>query len=124
MTDDIETLTDTSWRMWAVRKDRGLEAPGHRRYAAAHAQPGEPVIPVVVTEDTDGDFYGWVPTGETVPRMIYGHRIPFNMCFPYGVQAEVNAGHGRVARLTVVADSHSILHLRFTPPAGTFSQNP
>jgi hypothetical protein len=101
VTDNIRTLTETSWLMWAVRKERGYTNPGHRRTASAYAQPGEPVEQVIVTETEDGSYYGWLRTGESVPTMIYDHRIPFNMCFPYGVQAEVKAGNGRVVRLTV-----------------------
>lgn len=35
------------------------------------------------------------------PQMVYPRESLFSMCFPYGVQAEVDAGKGRVVRLAV-----------------------
>lgn len=71
-----------------------------RRYAESH-KLDYPIVEVTVAEGEDGPYYGWVDTDEQVPTMIHAHRILFSMCFPYGVQAEVDAGKGRVVRLTV-----------------------
>lgn len=52
-------------------------------------------------ESPDGEYWAWRATGETDFHMIYPHEILFNICFAYGVQAEVDAGKGRVVRLKV-----------------------
>ena len=98
--DEVTRLGESAWGMWALwREDLGVfEEPGHRRHAAAHG--GVPV-PVIVTIDLDGLYYGWVRAGEEEPEMIHPHPIPYRMCFPYGPQAEEDAGRGRTVRLRI-----------------------
>jgi len=98
------------WRMWAHRYDSGdLHNLGSRRYVEAHGVP-KPIVEVNVTEVADDDpaatHWGWMRPTDTEPVMIYPREVLFSMCFHYGVQAEVNAGKGRVVRLAVteVAD--------------------
>ncbi len=52
-------------------------------------------------ESPDGEYWAWQDTGESEFHLIYPHEILFIICFPYGVQAEVDAGRGRVVRLKV-----------------------
>jgi hypothetical protein len=60
------------------------------------------VHPVRLIEDPDGELRGWLAVGDTEPTMIYDRRV-FPVCFPYGVDAEVKAGHGEVVRLRAEA---------------------
>ena len=56
--------------MWALHGERGFSDPGHRRYALAH---GPDPVQVIVSENPDGPYYGWLAAGEQIPVMIYGH---------------------------------------------------
>jgi hypothetical protein len=101
MADDIIDIDGGGWLMWALPPH--FTSPGHRRFAAAHAMFGERPVRVVVTEDPDGEHYGWISTDDPRPRMIYNHPTLFRMCFPYGVAAEERAGKGRSVRLRIEA---------------------
>jgi len=99
------------WRMWAHRYDNGdLHNLGSRRYVEAHGLR-KPIIEVDVAEVSDDDpaatHWGWMRPTDTEPVMIYPREVLFRVCFPYGVQAEVDAGKGRMVRLAVaeVADA-------------------
>jgi len=93
------------WRMWAHRYDDGdLHNLGERWWVEIHGLR-EPIVEVDVVEVADDDpaatHWGWMDPGDTEPVMIYPREFLFSMCFPYGVQAEVDAGKGRVVRLAV-----------------------
>lgn len=92
------------WEMWGhelkTHDGKGFEyhhCSPDRRWVEMH-RLSEPVVPVVVSESPSGNFLGWIETGTDVPTMIWHERI-FDICFPYGSKAEVEAGHGRVVRL-------------------------
>lgn len=89
--------------MWALPDGECFSDPGHRRYAAAHATSGQTPQPVIVSEDTDGSYWGWIPAEGGEPRLIYRHAGMFSMCFLYGPQAEQDAGRGRIVRLNITA---------------------
>lgn len=55
---------------------------------------------LIVTTDAEGDYLGWIETGKSEPEMIQ-HREIFNIQFPYGYRAEVEAGRGEAVRLRV-----------------------
>jgi hypothetical protein len=59
------------------------------------------VVTLTLTEDPDGDYWGWLKTGESEPSMVHCRESLFNMCFPYGPQASVEAGHGEILRFRV-----------------------
>jgi hypothetical protein len=101
--DDI-----TSWEMWAIANTRaggidgGFAYPSpHRRSAEAYRSQGEDIVRVIVEEDSEGPYRGWIGTTDTYPQMVFGHPSLFRMCFPYGPQAEVEAGRGRIVRLRI-----------------------
>ena len=93
-----------SWDMWALARAKG-DSPAfygigsHRRYAEMHG--GAPV-PVIVTEDPDGDMLGWIEAGNDTPVMIQHRRI-FEIQFPGGSKAKVERNHGVVVPLRVEA---------------------
>ena len=90
--------TERSWNMYAQDLGDGhLSAFGEEWWSKLHGD--EPVIPVKLIEDPEGDFYGWLETDSDTPCMIWGTKIQFEMCFPYGVQSEVDLGRGKPIRL-------------------------
>lgn len=61
----------------------------------------ENVITVDVVEDPDGEYLGWVRTGETELKMVQQTKI-FPIQFAYGVKAEVDAGAGEAVQVTII----------------------
>jgi hypothetical protein len=65
----------------------------------------EPISILEIRERTETDtskvYYGWQKTGEQQFSMIYPKMSLLGMCFPYGIKAEVEAGHGRVVQLHI-----------------------
>ena len=103
------------WLMWAHQyKGGGLFNIGGRWWVEIHGLP-DPVVPVLVTEVADdapdATHWGWVESESTAavygrevrtrPCMMWPHLTPFSMQFPYGPDAEVKAGKGRVVRLKI-----------------------
>ena len=65
---------------------------------------GGNVVQVRLTEDPAGQYWGWLHfdlPGRDAPTMVQPHKGMFKMQFPYGPQAEEEAGKGRTVRLTV-----------------------
>jgi hypothetical protein len=86
------------WQMHGGRNFRGTWfAVGDERYVQLH---GTQPIPVLVTMDDEGDYLGWIEAGKSEPDLIQ-HRKIFNIQFPYGYQAEVEAGRGEVVGLRI-----------------------
>lgn len=74
---------------------------GSEWYAKACAHKDAEVIPVNVVEDENGVNWGWQGAGEEEYRMVWPHKGLFDMCFPYGPDAEAKRGKGRIVRLTI-----------------------
>lgn len=53
-------------------------------------------------EDVDGDYWSFQDTDEEDFHLIFPHKVLFDICFAYGVEAEIKAGKGRIAHLKVV----------------------
>jgi hypothetical protein len=81
---------------------------GPRHYVQLYAF-GAPIVPVTVTEVTAGDpdatHWGWINAGAGIPEwaLVWPTRPQYRVCFPYGVEAEEEAGRGRTVRLRVTA---------------------
>lgn len=45
--------------------------------------------------------WGWVDTGSDTYEMVWPDQVQFGVCFPYGVEAEVKMGRGRIADLVL-----------------------
>lgn len=95
-----------SWEMFAAPLGNGdWTGLGSEWYAKQYAGGG-PAVPVVVTEDPEGDYLGWIEKTEGSPRntgepeMIQRKEI-FSIQFPYGPDSEEAAGRGHAIRLTI-----------------------
>lgn len=106
-----KTLART-WNLWAHRMPDALWHIGERRWVELHGLT-DPLVPVLV-EEWLGDqraaevtHYGWQGTDKTDPCMIQirtGTENPMmflSMCMPYGLQAEIDAGTGKVVALKI-----------------------
>ena len=60
-----------------------------------------PIVEVELELADDGQYYGWLETGEDTPSMIYPYETLFSMCFPYGPKAEEDRGRGKILRFNV-----------------------
>ena len=74
---------------------------GAKHYVELHGLP-EPIVEIILTEDSAGPYYGWLRTGSNEPEMIYPHESLFSVCFPYGYKIEVEKGEGQVLRFNAV----------------------
>lgn len=88
------------WRMHAARDTHhgGFQNFGHPRYVEMHGHTE--VIPVELTEDPNGPYYGWLRIGETQPCMIQQHPGIYRMQFAYGPAIEEERGMGETVRMT------------------------
>jgi len=90
------------WLKYAQRfLSGGYKNIGEAWWVALHGP--DTVHPVTVTEDPEGDYYGWRETGEapnSFPKFIWCSLAQLDMCFPQGVPKDeivrlsITAGHG------------------------------
>ena len=90
----------TEWQMFGWYDEERDHWSAIGSYFSVRAHGCDAPKSVVVTEDPDGTHLGWIDTGETEPVMILRKEI-FEIQFPYGSNAEVEAGRGRVVCLSV-----------------------
>lgn len=93
------------WRMFAHRYNDGLlHNLGARWWVEIHGLP-EPIVEVearrVAHDDPAATHWAWLKAGDREPEMIYPRRVLYEVCFPYGPEAEERAGKGRTVRLAV-----------------------
>lgn len=108
-----------TWKMYACRTSRGkFEHIGDRRWVKLNFS-SDPIVPVLV-EELDGDprvpevtHYGWEEFGDrgrdrpemimvragATPYQIERPWVLLEMCFTYGMQAEVDRGRTALAPL-------------------------
>ena len=81
------------------------------------AEPVIPIIPVLVTVDEEGTYWGWYSAERMDVSMIFAHRTSLEICFPYGSKIEEDRDRGRVVRLRVtwVVDPVPLPERRFSP---------
>lgn len=100
---EVESERETQWAMFAHRYPTGhFVHVGPEFYVKNHLL-NDPIIPVTVSEEPNGRYWGWIVTGEDTPRMIWPSEVQFKMCFPYGPEAEQERGRGRIVRLKIEA---------------------
>lgn len=77
--------------------------PGPKHYVDLYKREFDlPMVQVIVKEDKNGEYYGWIDKGEKEPEMIWRGKGLFSMCFPYGPEEEVKRGRGEIVRLSIV----------------------
>lgn len=92
------------WHMHGHAADNGVwVAVGAEWWVRIHGY-GPPPVPVTLTEDTAGDYMGWIDFKDEEPRepAMIQHREIFDVQFPYGHRAEVERGRGEAVRLRIV----------------------
>jgi hypothetical protein len=98
-----------TWRMFAGRakthQERFLHCGDERTVRFCGMEP----VAVELTEDPDGEYYGWIRAAREgllprtytgIPEMIQWHRGIFEMQSPDGFRSDVNAGEGEIVRMT------------------------
>jgi hypothetical protein len=107
-----QPLATGPWDMWAHR-ETGKEGKlryshfGTRKWVALHGL-ASPIVPVRLTVDPEGAYWGWMDTESHAeePTLIWGAQLLFEICFAGGPvatqQALANRGHeGRIVRLSL-----------------------
>jgi hypothetical protein len=89
-----------SWEMFAHDVNGVFMHMGARRYVELHGL-SYPIVGVKLTTDLQGDYWGWLETGATVPNMIWPSEAQLRICFPYGPEAEALRGRGKVYRFNI-----------------------
>lgn len=100
--DEPQVNADGSWSMWAIPEKDAFVEPGDRRHSVHFSHTVAPV-PVLVRENPDGPYWGWLRRDEQVPTLIYPHLSALRVCFGGGLSEMENPKNGRVLRLSVVA---------------------
>lgn len=92
-----------TWKLWAEEHEVGFCNFGDSKEFVELYGEEYPIVEVVLTENPDGRYWGWIDTGETspVPCLIWWSEPQFKMQFPYGVEIEVERGEGIVVRFDV-----------------------
>jgi len=60
----------------------------------------KPVIELTATEDANGGYLGWLREGRDQIALVQREQL-FEMQFPYGSKAEVEAGQGEIVRISL-----------------------
>lgn len=98
-------MTADKWVMHAQRQPEPFEGRDFLHFGEAgwvRMGYGGNVVQVVLVEDPDGLYWGWLPTGDGEgPTLVQPHQSMYSMQFPYGPTAEEEAGRGRTVRLTI-----------------------
>ncbi len=107
------------WLLWAQRDThRGGPQAGEVFFMNFGSREhvtrgyGGDVVPLRVTEDSEGQYWGWIDnedwraergyrSNDGVPTFIQPHHGMFTMQFPYGPEAEQERGRGHIVRLVV-----------------------
>jgi hypothetical protein len=111
----VEIMTETtaprSWDYFAGRPetDKQKTPRGEKHYIhlsqwrealAFSGVAGKDILSVSLVEDAEGEYLGWIETGEDTVSMVTIDRI-FSIQFPYSVDAAIAAGDGNIVRLSV-----------------------
>lgn len=89
------------WKMYAGKNDDGSFS--HVYY---HSIPvsmcgvsEDKIVKVEVRLDDSGRYWGWLNNKEL--SMIWPSKMCLGMCFPYGMQVEINKGNGAPVQLNI-----------------------
>lgn len=89
------------WELFAARSAMGFSSiRREKRIVRYYGYSDDQIITVRAIEDADGEYRGWIPTGEDFPDLIARKHI-FPAQFTYGpVQSEAD-GKGRIVHLRI-----------------------
>lgn len=105
-----------TWQMWAGERlehdgvTKTIVHIGEHENFARYSGVKEP-FEVCVREVSEGEHthVGWMRSksdhGDGIPTLIYEHMQALQICMPYGIKVEVEAGRGRVAYLKIERSS-------------------
>lgn len=88
------------WKLWAYDIDGTFFHIGEKWWVELHGLE-HPIVEVLIESSKDGAYYGWLEHGENIPSMIWSDELRFNMCFPYGYEAEEKKEEGKMIRLNI-----------------------
>lgn len=98
----------TAPREWTMYAQRQTEIVDGREFMEFGDEQwvrmcyGGDVVRVVLTEDPDGPYWGWIDYDDPdEPTMVQPHEGMFTMQFAYGPEAEAARGRGEIVRMTV-----------------------
>ena len=86
--------------MFAHDYGKNFRHIGSEGYVKAHLL-SDPIVPVIVTEDPSGMYWGWMDAGSDKPCMIWPTETAFRICFPCKPEDKEERGDGRIVRLRV-----------------------
>lgn len=68
-------------------------------------EPDEDIfrITFVECEEKDHDMVAWQKTDSNNISMIFASKLLLTVCFPYGINAEINAGKGHIVYLKTIS---------------------
>jgi hypothetical protein len=95
------------WRMHAGKPDRVVGGREFLDFGDPRTvrMRGRTPVPVELTEDPEGTYWGWIyaegrPNADGAPHMIQPHYGMFTMQFHYGPEAEQEWGRGEIVRMS------------------------
>lgn len=90
----------SEWEMYAQKRKDVFWHLGVYQYTKAHGG-SDPIVKVKVTPDENGEYWGYIITGEDKPIFIYPSIVLLKVCFAYGLEAAENSGDGKRIQLSV-----------------------
>lgn len=94
-----------SWEMYAHKFEKDgntyFRHVGDKWWVELHGI-NEPIVKVLVTPDTNGFHWGWMPSDSDKPIMIQPHISLLRMCFAYGIEIAEKNGDGKRIQLTII----------------------
>lgn len=96
-----------TWRMFAARPERvvdGREFHGFGDERTVRYRGLDPV-PVELTEDAEGRYFGWLASGAVLPVMVQPHEGMFRMQSPDGFRGDVEHSRGEIVRMSCRASA-------------------
>ncbi len=89
-----------TWRMFAGRSSVGSRP--FQRFGDERTVRfcGLDPVEVVLTEDGNGSYYGWLNAGTDSPVMVQGDERLFRMQSPDGFRTDVERGRGEIVRMS------------------------
>lgn len=76
--------------------------PSEMQVRMCFGKAPEPIYKVELVENENGPFWAWEDSKKPgFFSMVYDSKTLLDICFPYGPEAEVKRGNGRIVRLQI-----------------------